>query len=165
VQTPKRSSAWIWIFILLAVASIVVATVMVRYNQGLQLTREKLQTARALWQEHGPRDYDMVYTKQLGNDPRTERFAVKVRSGVVVEALMNGMPLEKENLPYHSMDVLFSFIGQFLDQDSKPGRPRIYTRGVFDEQNGAIREYTRRVLGANPERTYLKVELKKVEPR
>jgi hypothetical protein len=140
VQTPKRSSAWIWIFILLAVASIVVATVMVRYNQGLQLTREKLQTARALWQEH-------------------------VRSGVVVEALMNGMPLEKENLPYHSMDVLFSFIGQFLDQDSKPGRPRIYTRGVFDEQNGAIREYTRRVLGANPERTYLKVELKKVEPR
>lgn len=160
MDKPTRSRAWIWIFVLMGSASIAVAAIMIRYNLSLQLTPDKLQAARKLWQERGLRDYDMVYTKQINDDSRTERFVVKVRGGQVREVLMNGMPLESESLPYHSMDRLFSDIARFLELDQKAGQPRTYARAVFDDDNGALRSYVRRVMGTRDRIALTVVELK-----
>jgi hypothetical protein len=159
VDKPHKNRAWLWLFAALFVASIVVAAVMIRYNLSLQLTPEQLEAARALWRAKGLRDYDMVYTKQLNEDPRTEKFAVKVRAGEVVEVLMNGMPLEKENLPYHSMDRLFSYIRQDLDRDHKAGEPKTYLRAIFDDHTGALHSYVRRVMGTRQRSALTVIEL------
>jgi len=144
---PRKSRAWVWIFLLLIAASAGVAAFMIRYNLSLQLTPEKIEAARALWKEHGPRDYRLVYTKQLGDDPRQDRFVVEVRSGQVRSVIMNQTVfLQPEQLPYHSMDRLLADIARSLEQDLKEGK-KVYTRASFDPKTGALKEYIRRVMG------------------
>jgi hypothetical protein len=138
------------------VASVGVAAFMIRYNLSLQLTPEKLQAARTLWKEKGPRSYRMVYTKQLGDDPRKDRFVVEVRNGQVQSVIMNQTVfLEPEQVPYHSMDRLLADIARSLEQDQKEGK-KVYTKASFDPHTGALKDYIRRVMGSR-ERVQLQV--------
>jgi hypothetical protein len=164
INKTKKNRAWIWIFLFLFIASVGVAAFLIRYNLSLLLKPEQLEAARALWREKGPRDYRLVYTKQLGDDPRKDRFVVEVRSGQVRSVIMNQTVfLEPEQMPYHSMDRLLADIARSLEQDEKSGR-KVYTKALFDKHTGALIEYVRRVMGGR-ERVQLRVlEFERLPP-
>lgn len=153
-KPPRNNWGWIAYFIFIVVASVGVAGFMIWFNLSIQLTPEQLEAARALWKENGIKNYDMIYVEKHSPEDRVMTFVVRVRKGEVKEVTMNGKALEKDKdrtddpKIYHSMDALMRFIenNQFID--SKPGAPKVYVTGVFDEKTGALRKYIRRVMGS-----------------
>jgi hypothetical protein len=151
---PKKNHLWIFFFAFLFVASVGVAVIMILFNLSIQLKQGDLDKARKLWEEKGPKSYNLFYTKQVNNDDRKTVFAVKVRAGKVMEVLMNGKPLEPTNedgevhdpLPYHSMEGKFRDIERFMDIDQKKDAPSVYVIANFDPETGAVLKYIRSVM-------------------
>lgn len=139
-----RNANWIWYFVLLFVLVATSLTILIVYNLRQQLTAEQLSAARLLWEQKGPRDYDMQYTQEVG---ALEHFEVKVRNGSVISATRDGKPIEPRQLNDHSMLALFGFIEGFLKCDAAPGRPRTYTVANFSKEDGQLFRYVRRVSG------------------
>jgi hypothetical protein len=152
-QGPSR--AWIWYFVILVVLTLLSITALVMFNLGQQLKPEQLAQAQALWNDKGPRDYNMVYTL---NGSTTGTYRVQVRQGKVVSVIRDGQSVEKRLYVYSSMPALFEFIEDFLKQDAEPGRRRTFTKAVFDPQDGHLKHYVRRVMGTT-ERQEITVEL------
>ena len=152
---PQKNHTWIYFFAFLVIASVGVTVFMIRFNLSIQLKPEDLAAARKLWEEKGPKSYDLFYTEQLNDDDRKTVFAVKVRAGKVAEVLMNGKPLEPttedgvehDPRPYHSMEAKYRDIERFLDIDQKKDAPRVYVIANFDPETGAVLRYIRRVMG------------------
>jgi hypothetical protein len=149
----KKNRLWIWFFVFVVVASIALAGFMIWFNLRLQLTSEKLEEARALWREHGPKDYLLTVTKKFGKEGSADTFKIKVRAGRVMEVRMNGellrnhvtdevFPPGDDRLQYYSMDRMFVDIERFLEKDAKEGQKN-YNVALFDERTGAIRRYVR----------------------
>src|SRR5262245_435188 len=69
---PRRSRGWIWYFVTLLVLSLIATGVIIAYNWSQQLTPERLEKARTLWEEKGPPDYEYRYTKRVGDDDRAD---------------------------------------------------------------------------------------------
>lgn len=150
MATSPPNRRWLWYFlvvIVLSLASIVTLTV---YNQGQQLKREQLDAAKKLWSQKGLQDYQLTYTQQRKGDPRPETYVVRVRSGKVASASLDGRPLEKRMFSHVGMDALFGYILDFLEQDARPGMPRTFARGRFDPDTGALRSYVRNAMGGGP---------------
>ena len=84
----KQSRTWVWYFAILAGLSIAATTTMIVYNLKQQLTPEQLQAAVARWNERGPANYDMEYTKQTAAAESLETYAVEVRGGKVVKVVV-----------------------------------------------------------------------------
>jgi Family of unknown function (DUF6174) len=147
VSSVRSNHRWVWFFVALVVLTVAAIATLIIYNSRQLLKPEKLQAARALWQEHGPRGYDFDYTvKTQDND--LQQYAVKVRGGKVTAVTLNERPLEPAQLHYHSMAALFDDIETFLDRDSQPGVPRTFTRGDFAPDDGHLIAYVRRVMGS-----------------
>ncbi len=144
----SRNIGWIVVFVLLVLASVGVAAFMIQFNLSLQLKADMLDAAWEKWKTNGPKDYILLYQKRINGEETGQQFIAKVRNGVVQEALMNGIPLEKEQAIYHSMDRMFRDIDQFMTIDAKPGQKKTYTVAKFDEKTGAVRHYIRRVMGS-----------------
>jgi Family of unknown function (DUF6174) len=150
---PGQNHAWIYFFVFIVVASVGVAGFMIWFNLSIQLTPDQLEEAQRLWKEKGPKSYNMVYTKLLNDDPKVDKFEVEVRGGEVKKVQMNGKPLqrEKEDGPdpriHHSMDRLLRDIERFMELDKKPDAKKVYVTAIFDDKNGALRRYIRRVMG------------------
>jgi hypothetical protein len=158
--SPFRRSGkgWVWFLVVLAVLTVTAITINIVYNLRQQLTPEQLAAARALWEQKGPRDYDMEYTQQ-GADPGV--FVARVRDGKVVSLTRNGEPLEPRLYKYYDMSSLFSYIEQFMKIDAEPGKPRTYVRAQFDPEDGHIVHYRRSVMGTQ-EWVELNVQLRRV---
>ena len=162
--TPKNNYAWIWFFAFIIIASIGVTTFMIAYNLYIQLTPDKLESAWTKWKKDGPKSYNMVYTKRINDDSKVITYGVKVRNGKVIEVKQDKVLLEKTKEQtedpriYHSMDSLFRDAERFLVLDAKPEAKRVYVMAIFDDQNGAMRYYVRRVMGGT-ERVELRIEL------
>src|SRR5437764_6580763 len=90
---PKKNRVWIYFFAFLLVASVGVCVFMICFNLWIQLTLEQLEEAEVVWKQSGVKNYKMVYTKQIANNPKIDTFVVQVRAGEVVEVRMNGEPL------------------------------------------------------------------------
>jgi hypothetical protein len=135
---------WLWYFAALVVLSAISITTLIVFNLSQQLTPGQLAAAIQRWKEKGPRDYDMTFTKTVG-EPET--FVVEVRAGQVVSAERNGQPLEDRLLHYYSMNELFSYIKSFQEVDAKPGQPKTFTVATFDPNDGHLLRYIRRVMG------------------
>src|SRR5438128_609445 len=114
MSARKKNYLWVWFFVFVVAASIGAAGFMIWFNLSLQLKPEQLQEAMQRWQEHGPSDYLMTYTKRLNDSPNMDAFVVKVRAKKVVDVRLNGNPLRNEEthqpfpaghdrLQYHSM--------------------------------------------------------------
>ena len=152
-RPPKNNYGWILFFSFIVVASVGVTWFMIWFNLSIQLTPEKLDEARQLWNEKGPKSYNMVYTKRLNDDARLFTYVVSVRKGKVVEVLENGRALEKtperedDPLVFHSMDAIFRDLERNMTMDQKPGAKRVYVTAIFDDQTGCVRKYIRRVMG------------------
>jgi hypothetical protein len=164
---PRNNWGWMGYFVFIIVASVGVAGFMIWFNLSVQLTPEQLEEAHKRWKEQKIRNYNMLYTKRLNDDKKTDKFEVEVRGGEVKKVHLNGKPLQTESkeddpLAYHSMDRLFRDIERFMDIDQKPGAPKVYVTAIFDEKTGAIRRYIRRVMGSN-QRIEMNVTLEEVE--
>jgi hypothetical protein len=166
--TPKNNYAWIGFFVFIVIASVGVTAFMIWYSLSIQLTPEQLESAWKLWEEKGPKSYNMVYTKQLNDDSKVIIYGVKVRNAKVIEVKQGGEFLEKpadrldDPRIYHSMDALFRDAKRFQDLDAKPGAKKVYVTAIFDDKNGAMLRYVRRVMGTN-ERVEIRVELEAVK--
>src|SRR5262249_21193219 len=123
---------WIWYFVILVVLTVVSLTILIGYNLRQQLKPEQLATARALWEEKGPRDYQMTYTK---NGTVTGTFEVEVRKGKVQKVTDDGRPLERWQYAYHSMSALFDDLERFSEMRSQPGGGRRFLVAQFDKED------------------------------
>jgi hypothetical protein len=167
----RKSRTWVWYFVILVVLSLAATTTMIVYNLRQQLTPAQLEAARAHWNDHGPADYDMEYTKQTTTADSLETYAVQVRGGKVVKVEVTPglpgketrwQPIEERLYPYHSVPALFGFMYEFLAQDRRPGRPRAFVRAVFAPDDGHPMRYVRSVSGATRER--VEIVVTKFEP-
>jgi len=152
-----KNKRWIWFFVVVIVLSLAAMAALISYNLSLQLKPEQLQAARELWREKGLQSYQLSYTIKRGIEGSKDSYVVRVRNGRVVSSQVNGKPEPRERYAFRGMDALFHDVTRFQEMDGEPGRPRTYTRAWFDEKNGAIRKYVRRVMGSH-ERTEIDVE-------
>jgi hypothetical protein len=144
--------------VVLALLTVTAIIINVRYNLSQQLTPEQLAAARALWEQKGPRDYDLEY-EQKGADAGV--FVSRVRDGKVVSLTRNDQPLEPRLYKYYDMAALFSYIEQFMKIDAEPGKPRTFVRAQFDPEDGHLVHYRRSVMGTQ-EWVELNVQLRRV---
>src|SRR5262245_47828123 len=79
----SRSRRWAWYFGALFVLGAVAVAVPLIVNLRAQLTPEKLEAARARWEQIGPADYDLLYQERLDAGP-VETYRVEARGGKVV---------------------------------------------------------------------------------
>jgi hypothetical protein len=165
-----RNRNWIWFFLTLLGLTLLAGGILIWYNFSQQLTPEQLEAARRLWEKTDLRDYDMEYTRKIGADQQVDQFEVRVRHGKVASVVMN----RREQLParlyrYHDMNGLFDAIEEFQKKDRQPGSRRVFTRALFDPDDGHLTWYVRRVVGSQEgveiavkERVEITVKLQRV---
>jgi hypothetical protein len=151
----KRSGTWIWFFVILLALAALSVTILIVYSRGQQLKPEQLQQARDLWQQKGPRAYDMDYTTKTLTGSNS--YQVKVRHGRVQSVLCNGEPQPPEKFIYHDMNALFHQIERFLTLAREPGSPRTFITARFDATDGHLTHCVR-ALGSK-ERVEISVTL------
>src|SRR5207247_2222991 len=119
------------------------------YNARQQLTMEQLTAAEDRWDKNGPADYDLVIEKTIrsatAEDNIKDRIEVRVRSKKVVEAAMNGRPLERRLWDEYDVPGWFGFVERFLQIDTAPGAPRTFRAAVFDPVTGQLQHFRRHV--------------------
>lgn len=156
MSTPRRNAGWALYFGIVFALAIVATGTLIAFNVKQQLTTEQFEAAHKKWQEKGPKNYVMVYRTLKNDEQNPDHFVVKVRNGKTYEVLANGLPLPEDRFAYYGMNRLYDDIERFMEQDGEKDRPKVFTRGLFDQQ-GAIRWYVRRVMGSR-ERVEINVE-------
>jgi hypothetical protein len=158
-----RSSSWRWVgfFVVLVLLAGAGITLPIVYNLGQQLKPEQLAAARQLWQQKGPRDYDLTYSVTYDREPRGERHVVQVREGVVVYAGCEGEVTAMApalaavvGLPAggsadgagRDVNAIFAHIEGLLDEQQTAQR-RNFIVAVFDPKEGYPRRFIRRIRG------------------
>lgn len=144
MSSPRPNRGWLWYMLIIGVIGVVFVGGLFAttwwpefFHLPSQLKPEELARNEEKWRQHGPRDYDLVYTKD-GSANGT--FEVEVRRGRVVRALADGRPLEPRLYAYSSMQGLFDDVDGFLRRTQEPGTRR-YLRAWFDPEDGHLSKY------------------------
>src|SRR4051794_17167470 len=144
---------WVWFFVVLALLGAAAVGINWAYNARQQLTPEQLRAAEDRWDKHGPADYDLVIEKTFqssaSDNPTTDRIEVRVRNKSVVEASMNGRPLERRLWGEYDVPGWFGFVERFLQIDTAPSAPRTFRSAVFDPATGQLQHFRRSVSGTH----------------
>jgi uncharacterized protein DUF6174 len=156
-----KNHRWIWYFVVLAGLAVLAMASLVVYNLNQQLTSEQIAAARKLWNEKGPKSYQLTYRIKIGIDKEPDIYVVRVRNGEVVSSTLNERPEEKRLLADRGMDAMFDWIERFQELKAKPNQPQTYIRALFDPKTGAVRWYVRRVMGGSER---LEITVEPVEP-
>ena len=159
-MSEKPNRRWIWFFAVLTGLTVAAIATLIIYNTRQQLRPPDLEAARQRWQAQGPADYNLEYSVAKQSSER-ELFTVRVRQGHVEAVALNGRPLEPAQYHYYGIPALFDFIEEFLDQDAQPGKPRTFTKALFDDNDGHVTHYVRRVMGSR-ERVEINLRLDRV---
>jgi hypothetical protein len=145
----QQNRNWIWFFVALVILGAAAVSINWAYNSRKQLTMEQLTAAEDKWDTVGPADYDLVVDKTIQSansaDPIHDRIEVKVRKKKVVEATMNGRPLEHRLWDDYDVPGWFGFVERFLQIDTAAGAPRTYRTAEFAETTGQLLHFTRSV--------------------
>ena len=155
-DSVRRSRRWIWFFAPLAVLGLCAMISPWVYNLWQQLRPEQLAAARALWDQKGPKDYDLEYVikedDKPGADPSAgpeiENISVRVRLGKIESATRNSKPVPREDENGFGIEALFELIQGNLERDGQPGQDRSYAHARFDKQDGHPIHYVRRIMGS-----------------
>ncbi len=158
--TRRKKWGWVWYFVLLLVLSAVAVAIIIGYNLRQQLTSDELAAAIGLWDARGPRTYKFEYVVKRG-DAKPDVYVVRVSDGRVVYGSLNDIPLPVDKLPTRSMAALLGDIRTFMERDAEPGKPWTYTRARFDENDGHLLWYVRRVMGS---RERVEIQVRDFEP-
>lgn len=160
MTSPPNDRRWIWFFAVVVVLAIAGITIPIVFNLRQQLKREDLEAAMNLWAENGPTSYNLRYVVKKPNQ-EPEEYHAEVRNGKVQAAYLNGRPLSPKVWAEHDMPARFRDIKGFLDEDSQPGKSRVFVRAQFDPTNGRLRHYIRSVMGT---RQRVEIEVKEFMP-
>jgi hypothetical protein len=177
-----KNRRWVVFFLLLAMLAATGILIPLGYNLSLQLKAEDVATAKELWREHGPADYDLEYLVKVDSDDAVEyRVAVRSRrvmwvashSGVVLSSELrdalgpalgcalrlcyNDVAPADELTKLHSIDAFFNLMESKLRDDVAVGG-RNYATATFDTKDGHPLRYIHRVRGSR-ERIELNVHL------
>jgi hypothetical protein len=156
-----KNRSWVWYFVIVVALSILATVIIIGYNLAQQLTSEQLHAAMQKWQDNGPRDYELQYVVKRSGSNEPDQYVVKVKEGMVVSATLNKYPLKYHQLENHSMTQLLKDIQAFMEKDAEAGTPWTFTRALFDEKDGHLLWYVRRVMGSR-ERVEIEVKEFKV---
>ena len=143
---------WVWFFVILGALTTGGIAANVWFNLNQQLTPEKLDKARRLWQEKGPADYRLDYTIKREVNPDLagtvpQNYTVQVRDGkTILVSTPDGRELKPGDAEFDSMDSLFDVIDRQLRMDSDPGRPRAFVKAMFDGSDGHVTHYVHSVM-------------------
>src|SRR5437870_5598946 len=102
----QMNRGWIWYFLVLAGLAVLAMASLVLYNYAQQLSPEQLAAAHALWQEKGPKSYQLTYKIKIGIDVEPDYYVIRVRNGEVVSSNRNERPEEKRLYAERGMDAL-----------------------------------------------------------
>jgi hypothetical protein len=160
MNAPAGNRNWLWFFLTLAALTILATATLAIFNIRQQLQRETVTKAIELWRANGPKDYLLIYTGKKTQDSGdiVDHYVVEVRGGEAREVFVNGTKLDGRQLPFYGMHRLLHDIDHFMETDAEPGKPKTYTRGIFDGRTGALGWYVRRVMGSR-QRLEITVEL------
>lgn len=157
----RQTWNWVAFFVVLGILATTGVVLPIIYNLGQQLKPEQLAAARKLWQEKGPRDYDLTYAVTYDRERLAERHIVLVRNGKVVFASCEGEILVMSpamsaavGLPLggvgqegdRDMPAIFAHIEKLLNAEQTAGR-RNFIVAVFDPHEGYPRRFIWRLRG------------------
>jgi hypothetical protein len=149
VAKPASSNlGWLWYFAILFVLAILATGILIAYNLKQQLKPEQFAAAKKHWQEHGPASYHLIYSVRVDQNDKADIYDIKVVDRKVVKALVNGLEQPSERFYHYGMEALYRYIQGFVDIDTKKDAPRTFLRATFDDRNGAVTSFTRRVMGS-----------------
>jgi hypothetical protein len=146
LRTPSRR--WVWVFVALGVLALLAVVIPLVYNLRQQFRPEQLAEARQKWSAHRPPSYRLEYTVHREGDP-DETVVVEVRQGVVARAVRNGREVPAGEQARYGMEALFEMTERYYEEDHGPGGRRTFARAVFDERDGHLVQYVRRVSGSH----------------
>ncbi len=118
-----------------------------------ELTPRRLEQARQLWRQRGPRNYEM--TLVLGDPQGGERIQIRVEGGRAVSAVRRpGGELPRRVWDFWTVTGLFDILQRDLENRQNPQRAfgvsnaaMVVLRCRFDPQYGYPRQYQRVVRG------------------
>ncbi len=150
-RVSRRTTVFVLATLAFAIACGVFAVQFFFVERLPDLTEAKLASAKKLWQEHGPTDYEMdidVRGAQPGN------VHVEVQHRVVMASTRDGRPTPKWTWDAWSVPGMFETLSQELtiaedpqqDANAAPGA-KWRLRCEFDKQLGFPRRYHRMVSG------------------
>jgi hypothetical protein len=162
-MAKRPGHRWVWFFVFLGVLTAGGIAANVWYNWQQQLTPEELSAARKLWDEKGPRDYQLEYEIKRETNPdlagaATEAYTVSVRDRKAVATTVDGRPLKPGDYDFDSMDSLFGIMDQQLHADADPAKPLPFVIARFDARDGHVLRYVHSVARTR-ERLEVRVKL------
>jgi hypothetical protein len=149
VRRPRGKG--LWLALVIAVAATAVTLALWYRQPGEPLTAGLLAAARARWQEHGPRDYDLevsVAGAQAGE------HRIEVRDGRVTKMTTGGAAVREGAWKYWSIDGMFRFLQSELSNRERSSEAfgaadaaDVELRVVFDDTYGYPARFLRHVMG------------------
>ena len=133
------------------VGGLLVGLLVLRDGSAPELTRSELDDARERWRTHGPASYTLAI-QMAGR--LTDHRTITVENGTVVEMTVDGEPASETSWEYWSVEGLFSFLEDELDNKADPppslgvsGPDQIVLRARFDPDLGYPSRFLRHLLG------------------
>jgi hypothetical protein len=162
MDAPKRR--WpLWCLLFAIVAGVGTMVGLNLWNARYQLTKDKRETARQLWDKAGPKDYDITITV---TGRTSAKYDLQVRNGQITFALQNDKPfhddkgtLDKQRATHWTVPGLFDVLETELANAAKPEASPCHTQVEFDAQDGHPRSFLR---SSSQGTTAIKVELKRL---
>lgn len=143
-MTSRPGKLWVWLLIVLVGMILAAFVGLIIYKKQWKLTSEKLNAARARWEQAGIRDYDL----EVHVSGRTEaRYRLQVRDGRTDRVSCNDQEYSKQKADeFWSVTGLFDVLQTDLENDAQPNAARVYTRVEFDPVDGHLVHYVRQSL-------------------
>lgn len=131
--------------VLLGVALGAATLLLLLREEGETLTEAGLREARERWEAADVSDYDLAISVR---GAQSGDHAVRVRGGVVVSMTTGGEEVPERVRPYWSVDGLFRFLEEELENARRADEPSQYVlEAAFDGELGYPRRFLRHVLG------------------
>jgi hypothetical protein len=164
-RRPK-GNRWVFYFLVLGAMGVAAVVAPIVYNLSLQLQPEAVARARMLWEEHGPRDYDLELLQRRDQEENADEYFIKVRGGRVTSVIgktegvlvvdetallalgpgIRALP-PPEKMPPCTVEEMFDRIEEGLQHDAASAGKRNYATASFDSRDGHPHRYVHRVAG------------------
>lgn len=132
---------------LIVLAGLAWAVWSARRNAARRLDEPRLDAARKLWEEKGPKDYRLRYTILRSGADKPDTYEVQVIGGKPGRAWVNDLEEPAARLHHYGMDRLFDYLEQFLEIEKKDATKKALHFADFDSADGRLIRYQRHVSG------------------
>jgi hypothetical protein len=147
-QIASHKRGWMVFFGLLLFMTIAGICLQIWFNEQQRLRSGQIDSAWERWKANRPAKYEFVYTV-VDYDKDLVEYTVRVRPDGSFRVMSSGDDREEKlqagDVPYLSMDELFSKMSDQLAENQQPGKPSVFAKADFDRQDGHVVRYIRSV--------------------